>query len=131
MNQIKTKLIIILLVLMSISYYGIGQPKYHTIPNIGMNTTSPNGINQLPWHYNDPQNPSELNPFIEADWDATSGESRYNAVKEKYLGQKPLFAHQIVNDKDGNLLFFIVDNNIYNKYGYAFETDPTDPTVKA
>ena len=42
------------------------------------------------------------------------------SMNEKYLGQHPMFAQNIVHDKDGKLLFFIVDNNIYNRYGEAF-----------
>ncbi|NLY23223.1 MAG: hypothetical protein GX048_07935 [Bacteroidales bacterium] len=42
------------------------------------------------------------------------------SMDEKYLGQHPMFAQNVVHDKDGNLLFFIVDNNIYNRYGEAF-----------
>jgi len=38
---------------------------------------------------------------------------------EKYLGLHPMYAQSVVHDKDGNLLFFIVDNNIYNRYGEA------------
>jgi|AntAceMinimDraft_17_1070374.scaffolds.fasta_scaffold09426_2 hypothetical protein len=39
-----------------------------------------------------------------------------------------MFAQNIVHDKDGNLLFFIVDNNIYNRYGEAFfKYDPEYP----
>ncbi len=41
------------------------------------------------------------------------------SMNEKYLGQHPMFAQQVVHDKDGNLLFFIVDNNIYNRNGEA------------
>ena len=41
-----------------------------------------------------------------------------------------MFAQQVVHDKDGNLLFFIVDNNIYNKYGKAFlRYDSEESTV--
>ena len=39
---------------------------------------------------------------------------------EQYLGQHPMFAQTVVHDADGNLLFFIVDNNIYNRYGVGF-----------
>lgn len=39
--------------------------------------------------------------------------------EEVYLGQHPMFAQTVVHDADGNLLFFIVDNNIYNRYGEA------------
>ncbi|MCK9613854.1 MAG: hypothetical protein PHR81_08630 [Bacteroidales bacterium] len=41
------------------------------------------------------------------------------SINEKYLGQHPMYAQQVVHDKEGNLLFFIVDNNIYNRYGEA------------
>ena len=49
----------------------------------------------------------------------------YYRMNKEYLGQHPMFAQQVVHDKDGNLLFFIVDNNIYNKYGKAFKIDPS------
>ena len=41
------------------------------------------------------------------------------SINEKYLGQHPMYAQTVVHDKDGNLLFFIVDNNIYNQDGEA------------
>ncbi len=37
------------------------------------------------------------------------------SMNEMYLGQHPMFGQNVVHDADGNLLFFIVDNNIYNK----------------
>ncbi|MEI6851842.1 MAG: hypothetical protein WCL06_03325 [Bacteroidota bacterium] len=47
---------------------------------------------------------------------------------EKYLGQHPMMAQNVVHDKDGNILFFIVDNNIYNRKGEAFHyIDPANP----
>lgn len=33
------------------------------------------------------------------------------SMNEMYLGQHPMYAQNIVHDADGNLLFFIVDNN--------------------
>ena len=42
------------------------------------------------------------------------------SINEKYLGQHPMYAQTVVHDKEGNLLFFIVDNNIYNQDGEAF-----------
>ncbi|MDD2635082.1 MAG: hypothetical protein PHW82_06240, partial [Bacteroidales bacterium] len=96
-----------------------------------MKTTSPSGINELPWHYHDNQDTTWFNPFYESNWEMETADYKYNAVKEKYLGQKPLFAHQIVNDSAGNLLFFIIDNNIYDKYGYAFEITVNNQVVKA
>ena len=37
-----------------------------------------------------------------------------------YHGQFPKFCSQVVHDERGSLLFFIVDNNIYNKNGEVF-----------
>ena len=44
------------------------------------------------------------------------------SMDEKYLSQHPMFAQAVVHDADGNLLFFIVDNNIYNRYGGVIKT---------
>jgi parallel beta-helix repeat protein len=44
-------------------------------------------------------------------------------MNEKYLGQHPMFAQTVVHGPAGDLLFFIVDNNIYNQYGNAFWDD--------
>jgi len=66
-------------------------------------------------------------PHDEADLTNTDADPQ---MIEKYLGQHPMFAQQVVHDKDGNLLFFIIDNNIYNKNGKAFidyvNGSPTD-----
>ena len=43
----------------------------------------------------------------------------YPPINEFYLGQHPMFCQSVVHDAEGNLLFFIVDNNIYNRYGEA------------
>ncbi|MDY0142871.1 MAG: hypothetical protein RBR97_13355 [Bacteroidales bacterium] len=120
-RTIKKLSVIILAIVLGSNTLLLGQAKYHTIPNVRMKTTSPSGINELPWHYHDNQDTLSFNPFYESNWEMETADERYNAVKEKYLGQKPLFAHQIVNDSAGNLLFFIIDNNIYDKYGYAFD----------
>jgi hypothetical protein len=40
-------------------------------------------------------------------------------IYDAYVGQHPMYGQTVVNDADGNLLFFIVDNNIYNRYGVA------------
>lgn len=42
------------------------------------------------------------------------------SINEKYLGQHPMFAQTVVHDKDGNILFSIIDYNIYNRYGEYF-----------
>ena len=50
----------------------------------------------------------------------TNPNSNYEYLfEEVYLGQHPKYAQSVVHDKHGNLLFFIVDNNIYNRYGVA------------
>ncbi|MEI6854257.1 MAG: hypothetical protein WCL06_15520, partial [Bacteroidota bacterium] len=53
----------------------------------------------------------------------------YYLMNKYYLGQHPMFAQTVVHDKDGNLLFFIVDNNIYNRNGEAFQIDPADESA--
>ena len=60
-------------------------------------------------------------------WNPIHNESDLNnsAMNEHYLGQHPKYAQTIVNDKEGNLLFFIVDNNIYNKDGNGFYNSST------
>lgn len=62
------------------------------------------------------------NPHEETDLN-----NSFPSMNEIYLGQHPMFAQQVVHDKDGNLLFFIVDNNIYNRKGEAFPFDPAEP----
>ncbi len=37
-----------------------------------------------------------------------------------YLGQSPAFCQNIVTDDYGNVMFYIVDNNIYNRFGVSF-----------
>lgn len=39
-----------------------------------------------------------------------------------YDGQPAVFAHNAMQDANGNLLFFIVDNYIYNKDGYVIQS---------
>jgi hypothetical protein len=45
-----------------------------------------------------------------------------------YLGQPPVFCQAIQTDDKGNILFFIVDNNIYNRFGESF-TNITQKTI--
>jgi hypothetical protein len=37
-----------------------------------------------------------------------------------YVGQHPAYCQAIVHDRNGNILFQIVDNNIYNRFGKSF-----------
>lgn len=37
-----------------------------------------------------------------------------------YVGQHPAYCQAIVHDRNGNILFQIVDNNIYNRFGESF-----------
>lgn len=41
----------------------------------------------------------------------------FPSMFEYYLGQHPKYAQSVVHDNNGDLLFFIVDNNIYNRRG--------------
>jgi len=69
-------------------------------------------ITDLPVHPFDfggsPGNPHDEDQLLWADLDM------------EYTGQHPMFAQTLVHDKEGNLLFFIVDNNIYNRFGEKF-----------
>ncbi len=62
------------------------------------------------------------NPHIDEDLSHALANAPDNiySFNEKYLGQHPKFGQQVVHDKDGTILFFIVDNNIYNKHGNSF-----------
>ncbi len=72
-----------------------------------------------------------FDPLDEASLDAhfndASGGNLY-LLDENYVGQYPMFCQQIVHDRKGNIQFFIVDNNIYNKYGESF-VDPSYGTI--
>lgn len=58
----------------------------------------------------------------------TNPNSNYEYLfEEVYLGQHPKYAQSVVHDKHGNLLFFILDNNIYNRRGKAFLDDMASP----
>ena len=106
-----------------------GQPKFHSVPKQNMqginynNTTAPSTFN-LPTNSIDDFNLlTDDNPTVLSTISGSGNES----LSAKYPGFTPVFAHQIVNDKSGNLLFFIVDNYIYNKNGYGFNTTPDNP----
>jgi len=43
-----------------------------------------------------------------------------NPIEEVYYGQPPMFCQAVQYDKWGNILFFIVDNNIFNASGQGF-----------
>lgn len=68
-------------------------------------------------------------------------EANLNAITNpplnvQFLGQHPRFAQAVAHDNDGNVLFYIVDNNIYNRFGMGFgggtdfllDGTPTGPT---
>ena len=50
-------------------------------------------------------------------------------ISTNYYGQHPMFCQAVAHDKNGNILFHIVDNNIYNRNGESFEI--TDPDQEA
>jgi hypothetical protein len=106
-----------------------GQPKFHSVPKQNMQ-----GINMnnpaFPNTFSLPTQPvSTFNLSTDDNPLALSGflDGYYSSISSAYPGFTPVFAHQIVNDKAGNLLFFIVDNFIYNKNGFGFEIDPNNP----
>ncbi len=43
-----------------------------------------------------------------------------------YVGQHPVYCQAIVHDRNGNILFQIVDNNIYNRFGESFINTQTN-----
>ncbi|MDX9931682.1 MAG: T9SS type A sorting domain-containing protein [Bacteroidales bacterium] len=79
-------------------------------------------VNLPATQFNVGQNGPIGNPHIE-----TNLRDAYPPINEFYLGQHPMFCQSVVNDADGNLLFFIVDNNIYNRFGEAFKDENDDP----
>ncbi|MEI6124256.1 MAG: hypothetical protein WCQ95_11590 [Bacteroidota bacterium] len=93
-----------------------------------INFTNPGNpvVQTLPWHVFEASVGGNYyypaDPHIEGQL-----ENATPSMDEMYLGQHPMFAQQVVHDKDGNLLFFIVDNNIYNRYGKSFLIDPYYP----
>ncbi len=113
-------------------HFSFGQTQSMLLPVPG--ATSPTGpcvninfsdnispvITSLPYHpfyyglgYGDPHNETQLIQTQAANYGGVY------LFDEIYLGQHPMYAQNIVHDADGNLLFFIVDNNIYNRYGEA------------
>ena len=61
------------------------------------------------------------NPLITDALDDSDLELAWNTdptiFDDSYQGQFPKFCSQLVHDERGNLLFFIIDNNVYNEYG--------------
>lgn len=92
-----------------------------TYPSTGskmINFTN-NSITTLPRHAFSYQG-NTGDPHNEIDLQALGTNPNNFLFNEEYLGQHPMFAQSVVHDNDGNLLFFIVDNNIYNRHGVAF-----------
>jgi hypothetical protein len=90
--------------------------------NINFSNSSSPVITSLPYFtfnygvgYGDPHKEDQLH----AAGPAIQNNGYEYRFEEVYLGQHPMYGQTVVNDADGNLLFFIVDNNIYNRYGVA------------
>ena len=79
-------------------------------------------VNLPATQFNVGQNGPIGNPHIE-----TNLRDAYPPINEFYLGQHPMFCQSVVHDAEGNLLFFILDNNIYNRRGVAFLDDMASP----
>ena len=71
---------------------------------------------EFPAHYFEIATNIQGNPHLEVDL-ANSDVPMY----EKYLGQHPMYAQSVVHDTNGEIVFFIIDYNIYNRYGEVFE----------
>ncbi|MBN2682667.1 MAG: hypothetical protein JXR58_09175, partial [Bacteroidales bacterium] len=80
-----------------------------------------------------PPSVSELpvNPLPSPDFEALETDDFYmEEIAEKYYGQRPMYCQSIVydyEDNDNEILFFIVDNNIYNKNGISLLEDNSRP----
>ncbi len=119
MKKKNTKLVIVFLIIFIIQYKLKSQNQSMLLPVPSESSSVINFINPLSpeisilpmwdsYRYGNPL--QHIDPHSEEDL-----EIAIPSMNEKYLGQHPMFAQNIVHDKDGNLLFFIVDNNIYNK----------------
>ena len=99
------------------------------LPIPGDHSTNPTGTCQM-IDFSNPSSPDIValpahpflvngnpgNPRLESDlYFATP------SMDEYYLGQHPMYAQNITYDENGDILFFIIDNNIYNRYGKSFE----------
>jgi len=118
----RNKLLFIQVLIMVISVTAKSQTQSTQLPIPSENASVINFTN--------PANPNLValptNSFINTDLnlpglphDEYDLEFASPSIYEAYVGQHPMYGQTVVNDADGNLLFFIVDNNIYNRYGVA------------
>lgn len=122
--KIKTVLVFVGLLICNLCFYSplSSQNLLMPIPSgevmdfagcgIGGNISLPIGYDPTPCN---PQDESSLEAFYGFTSQLTAD------LNEFYIGQYPKFCQQVVHDSRGNILFFIVDNNIYNKNGVGFE----------
>lgn len=126
-NSIKPYFLLLFIEILSTAYTVQAQNQSMLLPIPGDVDPNPTGSRCI--NFTNPANPSisqlPAHPFLIDPF--TYGDPHIEAhlsiagslMNELYLGQHPMYAQQVVHDKEGNLLFFIVDNNIYNRYGEA------------
>ncbi len=90
------------------------QPKFHTIPNYNMKVLNMDNPDDPRFHSIPVENP--LSVFREPD----PGYSYDNSISS-YEGYRPKFAHQTVGSGNGEILFYMVDEFIYNTKGKYFK----------
>ncbi|MDL2262223.1 hypothetical protein LJC11_01825 [Bacteroidales bacterium OttesenSCG-928-I21] len=103
------------------------QPKQILLPGYNMKTLDMNNSNDPVLN----TVPITTNPMMMSDCEINNytlepenlNINFSNCLEIGYRGQRPVFAHQVVTSKDGEVLFYIVDNFIYNKHGNAIESE--------
>lgn len=98
------------------------------LPVPGDNSLNPAGTCQM-INFGNPANPTIVNlPAHPFQVNYNSGNPRFEtdlyfatpSMDEYYLGQHPMYAQNITYDENGDILFFIIDNNIYNRLGQSY-----------
>jgi len=137
MKQRFLHLVLLAAMMVANQHFSFGQTQSMLLPvpgatsptgpcvNINFSNSSSPVITSLPYFTFDLPSGGSGDPHSEYDlhaqsFDSQNGEYRFDEV---YLGQHPMFCQSVVHDTEGNLLFFIVDNNIYNRYGEAMIDD--------
>ena len=94
------------------------QPLVSTLSSYRMKSlkVSSGTLSSIPIY--DPHNVS--NYYVNKEPESIINYTQDLHLRKGYLGQRPVFAHQVVTSRNGDVLFYIVDNYIYNKNGKGF-----------